>query len=266
MIDIHHHLIYGMDDGARDIDESVAMAAMAAEDGITHIVCTPHASHRYEFVPEKNAEHLDRLRERLGSAGIDVTLGQGCDFHLTWDNIQDAKANPSKYSINGNKYLLVEIPELVLPMGIRNTFNELQYAGFIPILTHPERVPVLQKAPERMKPWLEDGVLVQVTASSLLGRFGSTAQKMSQRMLRDNWVHFIATDAHNTKSRAPKMKEAFDWICGAHGEATAQRLCVDNPKAAYEGKALGRQPRLIGVDDEEYLPPKRSWLSRVLGR
>src|ERR1700744_2882448 len=112
MIDIHHHLLYGVDDGSPNLETSVKMAEMAAADGITHVVCTPHALDRYPFRPAINAERLATLREQVGSK---LTLGLGCDFHLSYDNIEDALKTPQKYTINARNYLLVEFADLMIP-------------------------------------------------------------------------------------------------------------------------------------------------------
>jgi protein-tyrosine phosphatase len=264
MIDVHHHLLYGLDDGPATIEQSIAMANMAVEDGITHVACTPHANHQFKFDPQEIALRLDRLRAELAKIGNPLILGRGCDFHVTFDAIQDAKANPGKYTINGNQYLLVELPDQVIPMGLQNTFNELQHAGLIPILTHPERNPVLQHNPDRMKQWISDGLLIQITASSLLGRFGPVAQKVAHRLLRDDWVHIIATDAHNTSGRPPRMRASFDSIAKSYGAETAQRLCIDNPRAIFEGEPLDDQPEPAGISEE--FEPRRSWLQRLFAR
>jgi protein-tyrosine phosphatase len=266
MLDIHHHLLYGLDDGPKSLDESIAMATMAYEDGISHVVCTPHASYRYPFQPSENALRIAEIRAELTKAGIGLTLGLGCDFHLNWDNIQDAKAHPKKYSINETRYLLVEFPEGLIPNSFSEAFQELQLAGFIPIVTHPERNQAIQRDPARMRPWIADGSLVQVTAGSLLGRFGKTAQALASRFLKDDWVHIIATDAHNVSSRPPRMRETYMHIANAFGGETARRLCIANPRAVFEGGDLGAQPDPVGIYDDEEPMPNQSWLGRLLGR
>ncbi len=203
MIDIHHHLLFGTDDGPKDIESSVAQAKAAAADGITHIACTPHANDTWEFNPEKNREKLEAIRERIGDT---VKLGLGCDFHLSYDNIEDALHHPTKFTINGGKYLLVEFAEFMIPQNIGDTFYEFTVKGIRPIVTHPERNPILQKEHERMAEWMRTGCLVQITASSLNGRFGKRAQALAWELLEKNWVHFIATDAHNLEGRPPAMR------------------------------------------------------------
>src|SRR5579883_1667803 len=147
MIDIHHHLLFGLDDGSTDLDTSAAMAEMAANDGITHIVCTPHANDRYHFDPAVNRERLAALEERVNGK---ISLGLGCDFHLSYDNIEDSLKNPTKYTINQKTYLLVEFADLMIPATINESFYEMGVRGLRPIITHPERNFTIQRHPERM--------------------------------------------------------------------------------------------------------------------
>ncbi|MEO6828355.1 MAG: CpsB/CapC family capsule biosynthesis tyrosine phosphatase, partial [Acidobacteriaceae bacterium] len=154
MIDIHHHLLYGLDDGAVDFETSLKMAELAIADGITHVVCTPHANSEYNFSPQENAARLERLRENVGDR---LTLGLGCDFHLSYENIEDVLAHPAKYSINGKQYLLVEFPDFGIPQNISESFHEMSVAGLIPIITHPERNLTLMQKPEKIADWLRIG-------------------------------------------------------------------------------------------------------------
>jgi protein-tyrosine phosphatase len=262
MIDIHHHLLFATDDGPQDLESSVAQAEAAAADGITHIACTPHANDRFEFNPERNEERLAAIREQVGGK---VTLGLGCDFHLSYENIEDALKNPTKYTINHGKYLLVEFAEFMIPENIGDTFYEFTVRGMRPIITHPERNPLLQRDPSRMTEWLRTGCLVQLTAASLGGRFGKRAQALSWEMLGRNWVHFLATDAHNLAGRNPSMKPAFDAVAKRFGEEMAQRLCVENPRAAFDSEKLPPQPEPAGVYAQD-TPPKLGFWERLFGK
>lgn len=264
MIDLHHHLLPGLDDGAKDLSISIAMAQAAAADGITHIVCTPHASSRYPFDPALVNERFNELREALAREFVSVTLGLGCDFHINYDNVQDALANPKKYSINQTEYLLIELPDLAFPPNMGEILHELRVAGMTPILTHPERNPILQRDPDRLAEWMRHGLLTQVTASSVTGDMGRTAQKMAHRLLADRWVHFLATDAHNMKYRPPRMSEAREWVAKKHGEAYATRLCVDNPLAVFEGRPLGEQDAPLNLFEEDDAEARPWW--KVWGR
>jgi protein-tyrosine phosphatase len=260
MVDIHHHLLFGLDDGSDSIETSVAMAKLAAADGITHIVCTPHANGTYEFHPRVNVAKTEELRERLAAEDIALTLGSGCDFHLSFDNVNQAKQDPARFSINGLGYLLVEVPDYGIPPGITETFYELQLAGLTPILTHPERNPTLQKDPDRLKDWLRGGVLIQVTADSLTGHKGRHAQRMAHDLLEKRWVHFLATDAHNITSRPPRMREAHDLVATKYGASYAHCLCVIHPLAVFLGKQFELAEEPIGIFEDVKEP---NWWQRV---
>jgi protein-tyrosine phosphatase len=265
MIDIHHHLLPGVDDGARDPEMSLAMAEMAIEDGITHIVCTPHSSHQYHFSPEMNAQRFAALQDQVQMRfGDRLTLGLGCDFHLMFENIEDAQRHPTRYTINGHRYLLVEFASSSISPNAAGTFYELSLSGMTPIITHPERNPILARNPEKMADWIRTGALVQITAGSLTGRFGQQAEHISHWLLAHNWVHFLATDAHNTESRPPKLRFAYDLVAEKYGTATAERLCVDNPRAAFHGNELPEQPAPALPDAGTKLRP--SFFQRLFGR
>jgi len=263
MIDIHHHLLSGVDDGATDLETSLAMARMAAADGITHIACTPHSNGQYPYFPKVIDEKIAELQSLISSEGLDLKLGRGCDFHLSYDNIQEAKSEPARFSINGLGYLLVEIPDYGLSPGLTEVFYQLQLEGLTPILTHPERNATLQATPSRLKDWLRGGVLIQITAGSILGKMGKRAEQMAHELLLKRWVHFVATDAHNTTSRPPTMVEAFDAVATKYGSEYAHLLFVSNPLAAFLGKPLSPQPEPLEIYDD--MKPK-SWWQRLVNR
>jgi protein-tyrosine phosphatase len=266
MIDIHHHLLYGLDDGADSLETSVEMARLAVAEGITHVVCTPHANSYHAFDPAVNAAKADELRARLAEEKIPLTLGLGCDFHLSYDNAKLALADPARFSINGLGYLLVEVPDYGLPPGLAETFYQLRLVGLTPILTHPERNATLQHEPERLIEWLRVGVLIQVTADALTGHKGRRAQQMANDLLEKRWVHFLATDAHNTTTRPPRMRDAYDLVASKFGSGYAHSLCVSNPLAAFLGKELevGDEPRGLVEEIKEPRMWQRmtAWLTR----
>jgi protein-tyrosine phosphatase len=270
MVDLHHHLLPGLDDGPKELETSLDMARVAAADGITHIVCTPHASGRYEFQPGIVAERLGILKAAITAEGLPLTLGSGCDFHINYDNVEDALAHPRKYTINQTEYLLIELPDLAISRQLAETLYDLRQAGMTPILTHPERNPTLQRDPSRLRDWMKAGLLTQVTCQSVTGEMGRAAEKMAHQLLADRWVHFLATDAHDPVRRSPVMSAARAWVARKHGEEYADRLCLTNPQAVFSGQPLPEQEPGKGLFEQEDFDdddtPTRPWWKRLLGR
>jgi protein-tyrosine phosphatase len=240
------------------------MARLSAAQGITHIIATSHASTHWRFQPEVVAAKAEELREVLAGENIPLTIGTGCDFHLSYDNLADAKIHPRKYTINRGDYLLVELPDYGLPLNLTETFYDLQMLGVTPILTHPERNLTLQADPNRMIDWLRGGMLIQITAASITGNFGRSSEKAAHRLLADNWVHFVATDAHNMIKRPPLVREPWEVVERKYGKEAAERLFVTNPLAVFENRPIGEQPepRHVFADLED----NRSWLKKMLRR
>ncbi len=263
MIDIHNHLLPGLDDGSPDIETSLAMARMAAEDGITHIVCTPHANHRYPYDPFRVEDRIANLRARLSDEKIALELARGADFHLSYENIQDALADPARFSIAGRGYIMTELPDFGSFSSFDETYYELRLAGMTPVLTHPERNPTLQENRAKLHDWLHLGVLVQVTANSILGDMGKKAQRMALELLEKRQVHFIATDAHNTSSRPPKLRQAYDFVTRRFGSTYADALCKSNPQCALHGNPL---PEDSQSDSPDSSPDGLSWWRRLIRR
>jgi protein-tyrosine phosphatase len=247
MIDIHCHLLPGLDDGARTIEESVAMLDIAVASGVTDVVATPHANSEFAFCAESIRTKMAQLREHAKNR---IRIHPGCDFHLSYDNVEDALRYPTKYTINNGCYLLVEFSDAGILHNSRNIFRTLRNVGIIPIVTHPERHAVLRKKLPDLESWIEDGCLLQVTAQSFLGAFGRSAQQCADTLLKRNMIHFVASDAHDTKRRPPRLNETYSYVCRKADRECADRLFIDNPRCAIEGQ-------LIEMDEQFGIRRKR---------
>jgi protein-tyrosine phosphatase len=257
MVDIHCHILPGLDDGSKSFEESCAMAEMAIEDGVTHVIGTPHASPEHTFELERNL----RLRDEL-NATFDgrLTFATGCDFHLSFENLQDIRRDSRRYTLNQKSYLLVEFADYSIPPSMDQALHELHLAGLHPIVTHPERNPLIRTQPERLFQWLRQGCYVQVTAQSLTGRFGATAQQAALEWLDAGAVHFVASDAHNTTSRPLRLKETYEQLAKTRGEDLARAVLVENPLAAFEDRPIPWVPELgddVGWEKSAGATPRR---------
>lgn len=246
MVDLHCHILPGLDDGAKNLEDSLAMAEDAIADGITHVVATPHASSAYSFDFARVCAARDELSAKLGER---LTLATGCDFHLNHENLTAARQDPRPFCINQKDYLLVEFNEFSIPPSMDQTLHELQLAGIHPIVTHPERNAILRTRPERLQTWIAQGSYVQITAASLTGVFGPVAQELAWLWLVQGCVHFISSDAHNTARRPLKLKFAFDAVAERCGEERARSLLIENPRAAFEGQPLPYVPEVAPASE-----------------
>jgi protein-tyrosine phosphatase len=250
MVDIHCHILPGLDDGAKTMDESIEMANAAIADGITHIVATPHSSTEFFFDYPK----IRALCRELQSAMRDrITFATGCDFHVNPENVEALRAQAPRFCINQRDYLLVEFNEIAIPPAIDQTIHEMQLLGVRPIITHPERNRILRLRPDRLNNWVRHGCFAQVTAGALTGRFGPSAQRDAMRWIGEGLIHFVSSDAHNTTTRPIQLRPAYDVVKKEFGEEKARALFIENPRAAFDGAELPHVPEL----EDERMQPKR---------
>ena len=215
------------------------MAEVAIADGITHLVATPHADGQFRFDSNLVQQRRNELQALVGDR---LTLATGCDFHLSFENLQDLQGHPTRYTINQKSYLLVEFADFSIPPTIDDTLHQLQLARLSPIITHPERNGLIRAQPEKLYRWIHQGCYVQVTAQSLLGRFGQSTQRLVEAWLDEDRIHFFASDAHNLTSRPLRLRQAYDVVVRRRGEQVARALFHDNPLAAFEGRPLPYVP------------------------
>ena len=222
------------------------MLKLAAASGTTDIVASPHASPQYKY----DGELVDSRIKELSSLPQVPRIHRGCDFHLSFENIPEALLDPAKFTINGKKYLLVEFADAFIPPSTEEILRRFLAIGVIPVVTHPERNPILQGSTDRLRQWSQMGCLMQVTAQSLTDRFGKAAQNSAWSLLRAGLVHVIASDGHDAEHRPPRLDYAREILIGEMGLDAASLLLVHNPGGIIAGEKIWMQAPAA-------LPPKR---------
>ena len=234
MIDLHCHILPGIDDGAKNAKESVSMARVAAKDGITHIVATPHIRetlHPVNFLKQ----YVTKFNEALQKLQVPVEILYGADVYAML-----LPKEVRRYAINNTQYILIEFPYTHIPANASDILFNFKMQNLIPIITHPERIPSVIRNPETLFSLLSRDVYVQVTADSLTGNFGEQIQECAFYLLQKGAVHFIASDAHSATVRRPVLSEAVKVAEKIVGKEEARKLVEDNPLAVISGKHIHR--------------------------
>lgn len=231
MIDLHSHLVPGVDDGARDLSISIEMARLYAADGVTHLVCTPHITPGvWANTGQQIRAAVADLQRALDAEGIDLTLYPGADNHMEPNFIAGLREG-RLLTLADSRYVLVEPPHHVAPPRLEDFFFGIRMAGYVPILTHPERLAWIEGQYDTVRRLVAGGVWMQVTAGSLTGRFGKRARTLALRMLTDGLVHILATDAHDPERRPPDLSEGWRVAADEVGQEEAERLVLHRPFA-----------------------------------
>lgn len=233
MFDLHSHLLPSIDDGAIDIDDAVSLAKMAVADGITHMVCTPHIHPgRYENDKKSIETALTQLRAALQKNHVNLSVSAAAEVRFDMQLMQGVLKQevPFLGSWQGKNVLLLEFPHSEIPFGAEQLTKWLLKHDVIPMIAHPERNKGLMRQPTRLKPFIEMGCLLQVTAGSVAGRFGESAQNLAHELLRQDLVTILASDAHNTQYRPPILSEGLAATSSLIGENKAKRLVLDSPR------------------------------------
>ncbi|HHT9161081.1 MAG TPA: tyrosine-protein phosphatase [Candidatus Brocadiia bacterium] len=239
MIDIHAHILPSLDDGPRTFQESLEMCRIASEDGIRKMVATPHILNGIYDVKKKDIlEKVEILNKLLKDNKIELEVLPGADVHLHEGIIEGLKKDEILTINNGRRYLLLEFPSQIIPVEARQVVFKLQVAGILPIISHPERNFAIQDNPELLTKFIEIGALLQVTAQSVTGEFGSREKKCAHWLLKHNMVHVLATDAHSINARPPILSIAVKKASKLLGEEKSRALVFENPLAIIEGREL----------------------------
>jgi protein-tyrosine phosphatase len=237
MVDIHCHILPGIDDGADTWETTTQMCRMAARDGITHIVATPHCDGHYEY---DRAHFTDMLATLSEVAGGHITFSIGCDFHLSGRNVEAAMDDPRPFALGDTQYIMVEFDHHGIPANASDLLRAILSRGMVPIVTHPERNAYLMKNLDVVQQFIKMGCLSQVTANAFTGFWGPKSKKAAEKLLQKKAIHIVATDAHDLALRPPVLSEARRRIAELAGAGTADTLVDHNPSALVGGQSIAR--------------------------
>jgi protein-tyrosine phosphatase len=237
MIDIHCHILPGLDDGARTMDEALSMARIAAADGIDTLVASSHITPGvYDNSPDRIIAAAEAFGAQLREESIPLRIIPGADVRMTPELIQ---GNGRYLCINRDTpYFLFEFPHDLVPPGSERLVEALCGRGLVPVITHPERNMDFQRRPEKLEPFVKLGCLVQITAMSLTGNFGPRAQSVAERFMMEGLVHLIATDAHDAERRPPILSRALRRAEALVGVKAARAMVFETPAAIVKGERV----------------------------
>lgn len=240
MIDLHTHILPGIDDGARTLEDALDMARAFVDEGVTAVGATPHVRDDYPTSAETMLQAVATLQRVLDEEAIPLVLLPGAEVAVEWvARLHDTELRRLTLAASG-RYLLVETPYHGWPAAIVEQLRRLLAAGFTPVLAHPERNPIVQATPSLLAPLVEGGMLVQVTAASLDGRLGKASRVTGHRLVAAGLAHLLASDAHAAHVRAAGLLTAIDTLQDA---ALARWLVTDVPLALAHGEGVPPRPR-----------------------
>lgn len=267
MIDLHCHMLPYCDDGAKTLAMALDMARLAVEDGITITACTPHiAPGIYDNRPDILLRGIDLLQQALDQEGIELRLVAGCDAHVRPDFLSALRQN-QLLTLNASRYVLFEPTHSVLPPRMDELLFNVMTGGYVPVLTHPERLTWIEQHYDLIRQLARSGVLMQVTAGSLTGRFGPRPRYWAERMVDEGLVFILASDGHNLTSRRPILSEGVAAVASRLGEDEAWHMVLTRPRGLLADMPVCDLPPL---PDTGYSAPDRpaasgswGWLNRL---
>ncbi|MBM7606331.1 protein-tyrosine phosphatase [Metabacillus crassostreae] len=241
MIDIHCHILDGIDDGAKDINASLDMVKHAANEGITKIIATPHHKNgKYENTAETIKDKVIMLNKLISEHNIPLEILPGQEPRIYGDLLEDYEKGEI-LTLNQSKYVFIELPSNHVPRYTKKLLFDIQLAGLSPIIVHPERNSEIIENPNILYKFVEQGAATQVTASSVTGDFGKKIKKFSLQLIESSQAHFIASDAHNLSGRTFRLREAYDVIGKEFGSELVY-MFQENAELVVEGSTIYRQP------------------------
>jgi len=255
MIDLHTHILPGLDDGAQTIEQSLAMAKMAVEDGINKIVATPHIFRGNYVYKDEKIGIIDETRRQLVQAleenNINLEVYSGAEVHISHNLLDEIIKHRHVLVINRGSYMFVEFPSEHVFSGVKNLFFELMSEGITPIIAHPERNSAFFRSPELLYELIQMGAFAQANSGSFYGNYGSRALEAAYQFLELRLIHFIASDCHNTKSIVPNLSQALQKAAEIIGEEDAKALVEGNPQAVLDDAELPYLPDPVNPKEKE---------------
>ena len=247
MIDLHCHILPGLDDGSPAMDVSVAMARLAVADGISDIVATPHIFREVSNLTDFSllGKKQKELQSELDRQSIPLIIHCGVEVRFSHNLLDEIKKHRRNLVLAGSSYMFVEFPFDYVYSGVKDVFYQVMNEGLTPIITHPERNSSFVGHPELLYDLVEMGALVQANAGSFTGRYGSQAQDTARLLMQLNLIHFLASDGHNTDSRPPVLSAAVKSVEAIIGPEAAEALVRANPRAVLDDGAVPYQPEPI---------------------
>lgn len=247
-IDIHSHILPGIDDGAENMAMTIDMLKIAEEEGITTIIATPHYIPGVGyFKKEKQLEAYNKVLEYIREKALPIELLIGNEIYLddmTTEKILIKACN----SIAGTQYVMLELPMSDQPKNLSFILSQITKADYYLILAHPERYPWLMEDEEMLKELIGQNCIMQINTGSITGLYGKQVQKAVKNMFLNNHVHIIGTDAHTNRRRAPKMKEAYDMVNQWVGQPQTDNIFIENPKMIL----MNTSPKTV-LNHQEYI-------------
>lgn len=239
MIDIHCHIIPGVDDGAPSMQEALLMADMAASSGVRHIVATPHFRGEPESLQELDAirRQFRRLQEAVAREGIPLTLSFGAEVLCLRETAAMA-ARKQLPTLNDSRYVLAEFYFDEPPAFMSEALHRIAASGYTPVVAHPERYVAVQQDPRLAGHWFRQGYILQLNKGSVLGAFGSRVEHTANHILADGAAHLIASDAHRADFRTPHMGELRRWVFAHCSPEYAEILLERNPRRITDGRPV----------------------------
>ncbi len=247
MIDLHSHILPGIDDGSRSLEESVELCRIAAADGVRRTVCTPHIDFRFVNRRTTIEGPFDALSRSVQEAGIDLELVKGAEVHISPDILIRVKENDLMTYGDMGRYLLLEFPFQKVLTGVEEMVYRLRLASITPVIAHPERIGWFMDDVERLHKLIVMGALGQITGGSLTGQFGDRSQRAALSMVERNLAHVVASDAHDTSYRRPVLAEAREEIARRFGAERAALMTERYPRAITQGEEIDPDPPLEAV-------------------